>query len=208
MLKSSEKLASERNAKDARQIEALSAFLALNKLMRLADASSTLKRLIDSSFARADEDGRSDDLLSDKVLAIVGASSIHERIQVEELLFLVRAKKASLISDIQEIEQRIINNEHLANVYTEQRKAMGEFVEKRSEAMVDVNHTRGTFQLLGTDALLADAKKTSLEQVVGQLIVNVEEDTTAVFKTFYSFQLIARDYFGEDFPDVNYAVIN
>ena len=195
-------ITSKSNEKKEKGAEAIRAFQGMHKLMQTANALISLDRLIDGQFKKAQDDGIDIENVdpSSIITQVVGAPNKIEKLAVTEMIFLTRSDDQNLISDVWEIQQRAMNYDHTIDEYNRRRNDYDNFLETKVSGMSGFNGTVVSYDLSGDDAKIALVKVGQLNNLIGQIIKDIDEDKTQIVQVCERFLNKAISEFGDDFP--------
>jgi hypothetical protein len=188
--------------KKEKEAEALRAFQGMHKLMQTANAILSLDRLIDKQFKNAHSD-RIDITKADPssiIKQIIGAPNMIEQLVVSEVVFLTKSDDQELISDVWEIQQRAMNYDHTVDEYNRRRNEYDSFLKTKAPKMSELTGTIVTYDPTGDDAKIELLKVGQLNNLIGQIINDIEEDKARIIKVCERFLEKAILEFGSDFP--------
>ncbi len=133
---------------------------------------------------------------------MVGAKAALEPIAMEEMFFLVSAKVAHLMAEVDLIYRRALNTDAVVDQFNRMKLEFGNFIEERTSKIELGEGTRAAFELAGKDVKLADLRGGAMNNLVGQMLEHLESDCAEAKRISQEFLEAARKYFGSDFPDV------
>ncbi len=184
--------------------EATSAFVGFRKLVVVAEALGNLDRELDNAFSHAENIGLENSEPCDKVRGLVGLSNRLEPLVAKELLFLNKAKRSELINEIDLIVHRALNTEESIRRYGELRTEAQLFMEQHSEIVENPTDNVGSFQLSGKSGAIFKLKRQGLNDLLSQIQTHLKSDNESARKATDEYIVIARKYFGNDFPEFSF----
>ena len=180
---------------------AAEAFSGFQKLMSISNGLLNCKRAIDEEFREAAENGHLDAEPWSKVKPIIGAEADYERLQPQEVVFLVQEKKSELLNDIALIYRRAVNNEAVISQYNELRLEFSRFLADNSQETLQFDQTHASVELEGADIQKARAQEIMLNGLIGNLLDALEKDCLEIKRIVAEYHSAAVDHYGDLFPE-------
>lgn len=176
------------------------AYEAFFKLLDGYNFIGHLNREIDQMFDNASEDGDEDMEPSAKVMAIVGAEMPPEQIHASEVAFLIGEKNAELLNDVHLIQRRIANTYAVISTYNELSLEFQKFLEESFKNADLSAGTRMSTSLEGADATRAEMRISAMNNLLGQIMENLEQDIPESWRVLSEFNQVASERFGDKYP--------
>ncbi|NVK13077.1 MAG: hypothetical protein HWE35_02755 [Rhodobacteraceae bacterium] len=181
--------------------EAESAYTVFFKLFDGHNLAANLKRQIDEMFDTADATGSSEMEPWAKVMEIVGSTRSIESIAPSETAFLIREKKADLLNEIHLVQERLASILASAQKYNQLRTELGDFLEANlSEGKVGEG-TKLSAPFEGTMKLRAELRECRINNLLGQIMENLEQDIPRSWEILEEFKEAASERYGDNFPE-------
>lgn len=176
------------------------AFATFFKLLDAHNAAGNLQRQINEMFDNAATNGNADMEPWAKVMELIGAPDVIERIDPSETSFLIEQKQADLLNEVHLIQRRVANIMASAQKYSQVRSEIDAFLmANMSEGEVaEGNEVRASFE--GKSQLNAQLLAMRANNLLGQIMEHLDEDIPHCWKILGDFKDAASARYGDRFP--------
>jgi hypothetical protein len=176
------------------------AFSAFYKLLDAHNSAANLQRQINEMFESAAENGNADMEPWGKVMELVGAPNVIEKIDATETSFLIGQKKADLHNEVHLIQRRIDNIMASAQKYSEVRSEIDALLFSSMADGKVTNGTEITASFEGSAKFHAELLVMRANNIIGQIIEFLELDVPYSWKVVGDFKEAASKRYGDRFP--------
>lgn len=191
----------QRNELDRREDRsARLAYSGLQKLMRTANGVLVLAKHFDTEFEEAHKHAKRGDDPALWVREFVGARPIFSEVTEEETAFLSDNEGFDLLSRIWTMQNRAINNEHIAEKFNDLKREFSSFIEERVGGVYDIKGSVAALNLQDDDASAAILRIGKMNSVIGQLVSHLEEDRVEMKAVVDDYARLASLRFQDRFP--------
>ena len=186
-------------------IEMSGAFKSLTKMLMILNGFGSLKIQIDHMFEDAEVvPGKFDEPWK----IVRGFTGLYVDVQdfdAGDIIFLIKSKESNLSNDLFLLRNRYIATITSLVKYAELHE---DFLSELAEASgVTVVGSTVSVELTEEQMIKYRPMEAKLNNLIGQVIENLENDVEYARKTTEKFSKVAKTYFGSDFPDAQFIAI-
>ena len=195
----SERKKAERNELKTQAANAASGYF---KLLELANLGANIDKIIDDAFHKTKRAGLNSEDAFNYVPASVGTFLGPERLTADEIRFLLTKEFSSAISNVQDVEGKMLNNLVIWESYSDLKKDMGDWlmsqpgIERQFDGII--SHEKIPKELQAIYAI----KSGQLNLILGTLTENLDQDIPAASEALDCYIKAARARFGDLFPEL------